>query len=149
MKLPLFLGVLFISASPVVADDFVYLMCELKGFNKMTDLKTNEIDRSIVGSHIQHWKVDVAKSRLIEAECDVWDKAKIVNGVAIEEWEKPRNKNGITLSFKFSIQIAPPGPLFFHSLSRSDFFTYSMNGTGMCKGIDASVFEKALNQQGK
>ena len=71
MKLPLFLGVLFISASPVVADDFVYLMCELKGFNKMTDLKTNEIDRSIVGSHIQHWKLNVANSRLITAEGNV------------------------------------------------------------------------------
>ena len=146
MKLPILLGVLLLSASPVVADDFVYLMCERKGFNEMTDLKTNEIERSIVRSHIQHWKVNVAKSQLITAEGDVWDKAKIVNGVAIEEWEKPRNKDGITLSLKYSIQIVPPGPLSFHSLSRSDFYTYSMNGTGMCKGSDASVFEKALNQ---
>ena len=146
MKLPILLGTLLLSASPVVADDFVYLMCERKGFNEMTDLKTNEIERSIVGSHVQHWKVNVANSRFISDEGDVWDKAKIVNGVAIEEWEKPRNKDGITLSLKSSIQIVPPGPLFFYSLSRSDFYTYSMNGTGMCKGSDASVFEKAMNQ---
>ena len=146
MKLPILLGVLLLSASPVVADDFVYLICECKGFNEMTDLKTNEIERSIAGSYIQHWKVNVAKSQLITAEGDVWEKAKIVNGVAIEEWEKPRNKDGITLSSKHSIQIVPPGPLSFHSLSRSDFYTYSMNGTGMCKVSDASVFEKAMNQ---
>lgn len=146
MKLSTLLSALLLSASPALADDFVYLMCEREGFNESTDLKTNKKDRSIVGSHIQHWKVDVANSRLIEAEGDVWDKAKIVNGVAIEEWEKPRNKNGITLSFKFSIQIVPPGSLSFHSLSRSDFFTYSMNGTGMCKEADASVFEKALKE---
>ena len=71
MKLPLFLGVLFISASPVIADDFVYLMCESKGFNEAKDLETNEIERSIVGSHIQHWKLNVANSRLITAEGNV------------------------------------------------------------------------------
>ena len=146
MKLPMLLGVLLLSASPVVADDFVYLICECKGFNEMTDLKTNEIERSIAGSNIQHWKVNVAKSQLITAEGDVWEKAKIVNGVAIEEWEKPRNKDGITLSLKSSVQMVPRGPLSFHSLSRSDFYSYSMNGTGMCKGSDASVFEKAMNQ---
>ena len=146
MKLSTLLSALLLSASPALADDFVYLMCEREGFNESTDLKTNKKERSIVGRHIQYWKVDVANSRLIEAEGDVWDKVKIVNGVAIEEWEKPRNKNGITLSFKLSIQIVPPGPLSFHSLSRSDFYTYSMNGTGMCKGSDASVFKKALNQ---
>ena len=146
MKLPILLGALLLSASPVVADDFVYLMCECKGFNEMTDLKTNEIERSIVGSSIQHWKVNVAKSQLITAEGYAWEKAKIVNGVAIEEWEKPRNNDGITLSLKYSIQIVPPGPLSLHSLSRSDFNTYSMNATGMCKGSDASVFEKAMNQ---
>ena len=146
MKLPILLGALLLSASPVVADDFVYLMCELKGFTEMKDLKTNETERSIVESDIQYWKVNVAKSQLITAEGYVWDKAKIVNGVAIEEWEKPRDKNGITLSLKSSIQIVPPGPLSFHSLSRSDFYSYSMKGTGMCKGSDASVFEKAMNQ---
>ena len=143
--LPL-LGALLLSASPALADDFVYLECEREGFNESTELKTNKKERSMVDSHIQYWKVDVANSRFIEAEGDVWDKAKIVNGVAVEEWEKPRNKNGITLSFKLSIQIVPPGPLSFHSLSRSDFFTYSMNGTGMCKEVDASVFEEALKE---
>ena len=146
MKLPILLGALLLSASPVVADDFVYLMCELKGFTEMKDLKTNETERSIVESDIQYWKVNDAKSQLITAEGYVWDKAKIVNGVAIEEWEKPRDKNGITLSLKSSIQIVPPGPLSFHSLSRSDFYAYSMNGTGMCIASDASVFEKAMNQ---
>ena len=73
-------------------------------------------------------------------------KAKIVNGVAIEEWKKPRNKGGITVSLKYSIQIVPPVPLFLHSLARGDFYSYSMSGIGMCKASDASVFEKAMNQ---
>ena len=71
MKIPILLAALLLSASPVVADDFVYLMCESKGFNEITDLKTNEIERSIVGSHVQHWKVNVANSRLILAEGNV------------------------------------------------------------------------------
>ena len=74
MKLPILLGVLLLSASPAIADDFVYLMCESKGFNEAKDLETNKIERSIVGSDMQHWKVDVANSRLITAEGDVWEK---------------------------------------------------------------------------
>ena len=66
--------------------------------------------------------------------------------MAIEEWEKPRHKDVITVFLKYSIQIVPPGPLFLHSLARGDFNSYSMNGTGMCKASDASVFEKVMNQ---
>ena len=66
--------------------------------------------------------------------------------MAIEEWEKPRNKEGISLSSKFSIQIDPPGPLILRSISRGDFGSYTMNATGMCEEIDASVFEEALKE---
>ena len=66
--------------------------------------------------------------------------------MAIEEWKKPRNKDGITASLKYSIQTVPPGSLFLHSLARGDFYSYSMNVTGMCKASDASGFEKAMNQ---
>ena len=86
------------------------------------------------------------KSLLVPDSAEPSPAKAVGDSVAIEEWEKPRDKNGITLSLKDSIQIVPAGPLFFHSLSRSDFYAYSMNGTGMCKGSDASVFEKALNQ---
>ena len=145
-RLSTLLSALLLSASPVVADDFVYLKCESNGFNEAKDLETNEIDRREFKGAIQHWKVDITNSRLIEAGGDVWDTAKIVNGVAIEEWEKPRNKKGISLSSKFSIQIDPPGPIFLRSISRSDFGSYLMNGTGMCKGIDESEFEKARKE---
>ena len=146
MKYLTFFSALLLSASPVVADDFVYLKCESKGFNEAKNFETNKTDRRVIKSHFQYWKVDVANSRLIEAGGDVWDTAKIVNGVAIEEWEKPRNKEGISLSSKFSIQIDPPGPLILRSISRGDFGSYSMNGTGMCKGSDESEFEKARKE---
>ena len=146
MRSLLALGALLLSASPALADDFVYLKCEVKGFDEAKNLETNEIDRREFKGDIQDWKVDIANSRLIEADGDVWDTAKIVNGVAIEEWDKPRNKKGISLSSKFSIQIDPPGPLFLHSISRGDFGSYTMNATGMCEEIDASVFEEALKE---
>ena len=44
MKLPILLGVLLLSASPVVADDFVYLVYECKDFIEMRDLKTGSIN---------------------------------------------------------------------------------------------------------
>ena len=148
-RLSTLLSALLLSASPVVADDFVYLKCESNGFNEAKDLETNEIDRREFKGGIQHWKVDITNSRLIEAGGDVWDTAKIIIGVAIEEWEKPRNKKGISVSYKSSIQIVPPGPLFFHSVTRGVSVSYTGSVTGMYKGSDASVFEKAWNLQRK
>ena len=124
----------------------MYLKCESKGFNEAKNFETNKTERRVIKSHFQYWKVDVANSQLIGAGGDVWDTAKIVNGVAIEEEEKPRDKKGLSLSYKFSIQIDPPGPIFLRSISRSDFGSYLMNGTGMCKGIDESEFEKARKE---
>ena len=127
----------------------MYLKCESKGFNEAKNFETNKTERRVIKSHFQYWKVDVANSQLIGAGGDVWDTAKIVNGVAIEEWEKPRNKKGISVSYKSSIQIVPPGPLFFHSVTRGVSVSYTGSVTGMYKGSDASVFEKAWNLQRK
>ena len=45
MKLPILLGALLLSASPAVADDFVYLSCETKTQLRVIDAETAKVIR--------------------------------------------------------------------------------------------------------
>ena len=63
MKLPILLGALLLSASPVVADDLVYLECETKSVNTTKDLKLNQIMKREETAEITHHKVDLANGR--------------------------------------------------------------------------------------
>ncbi len=43
MKLPILLGALLVSATPVIADDFLYVSCEMNGTNKITALPSGKV----------------------------------------------------------------------------------------------------------
>ena len=73
-----------------------------------------------------------------------WEENKIVNSAFVidEEW----TANGFTTTIKYSMQVVPPYRIAGDGLSRNDAILESAIARGMCKAIDASVFEKALNQ---
>ena len=142
--LPL-LGALILSALPAFADDFLYLQCDTK-FSKISkDLRVNKIIESDEGADVLHSKVDLINSRVMTAEDDAeWEEVEIVNGVYSVDEEKL--VDGVTLSASMFLQVDPPGKMTVNVLSRDDNSSVSFKVTGMCKEVDASVFEKALNQ---
>ncbi len=71
-----------------------------------------------------------------------WEEMEIVNGVYI--FEEEDLENGVTTSISMSMQVDPPGQVTLNILSRDDDVSNSIKMTGMCKEVDASVFEKAL-----
>ena len=145
MKLPILLGALLLSTAPAVADDFLYLRCDTK-FSKISkDLRANKIIESDEGVDIFHSKVDLINSRVITAEGDAeWEEVEIVNGVYSVDEEKL--ENGVTTSMSMSLQVDPPGQMTVNSLFRDDNASISFKITGVCKEVDASVFEKALKE---
>ena len=142
--LPL-LGALILSASPAIADDFLYLRCDTK-FSKISkDLRANKIIEIDEGADVLLSKVDLINSRVMTAEGDAeWEEVEIVNGVYSVGEEKL--VDGVTLSTSMFLQVDPPGKMTVNVLSRDDNSSVSFKVTGMCKEVDASVFEKALNQ---
>ena len=142
--LPL-LGALILSASPAIADDFLYLRCDTK-FSKISkDLRANKVIQSDEGADVLLSKVDLINSRVMTAEDDAeWEEVEIVNGVYSVDEEKL--VNGVTLSASMFLQVDPPGQMTVNVLSRDDNSSVSFKVTGMCKEVEASVFEKALNQ---
>ena len=144
MKSLLALGALLLSASPAVADDYLYLECVTKSVTTKKDLKSNQITKREEDSEILHLKVDLANSRIATAKNPEWEENKIVNSAFVidEEW----TANGFTTTLKYSMQVVPPYRIVGDGLSRNDAILESSIARGMCKAIDASVFEKALNQ---
>ena len=142
--LPL-LGALILSALPAFADDFLYLQCDTK-FSKISkDLRANKIIEIDEGADVLHSKVDLINSRVMTAEDDAeWEEVEIINGVYSVGEEKL--VDGVTLSTSMFLQVDPPGKMTVNVLSRDDNSSVSFKVTGMCKEVDASVFEKALKE---
>ena len=139
--LPL-LGALILSASPAIADDFLYLRCDTK-FSKISkDLRANKIIEIDEGADVLLSKVDLINSRVMTAEGDAeWEEVEIVNGVYSVDEETL--VDGVTLSTSMFWQVDPPGQMTVNVLSRKDDTLVSFKMTGMCKEVDASVFEEA------
>ena len=141
--LPL-LSSLLISASPVVADDLVYLECEAKSVTTTKDLKSNQITKREETADTNVFKVDLANNRHASAKKPEWEEVKIVDGVAVLDEEF--TENGFNIKMKASWQIVPPGRITGDGSSSNDAISETFKLRGMCKASDASVFVKALNQ---
>ena len=142
-RLPVLLGALLLSASPAIADDFVYLKCVAKVTIARKDLKSNKIMKREV-TETEHVMVNLTQSLTLTANNPTWKEDKIVNGVAIIE--EDRSENGFYLSMKATMQIVPPGPMTGDAIQLNDDFWETFKARGMCKGIDESEFEKALKE---
>ena len=146
MKSLLALSALLLSASPALADDFFYLQCNTNLSKITKDLRANKIIESQEGVDIPLIsKVDLTNNRIMGAQSNPeWEEMEIVNGVySVEEEEL---ENGVTTSMSMSMQVDPPGQVTLNILSRDDDISISVKMTGMCKEVDASVFEKALKE---
>ena len=145
MKYVLLLGALLLSASPAVADEFVYLECETKLVATIKDLKSNQITKREEATETTHHKVDIANSRILLAKKLGWEKVKIVDGVV--DLDKEFTEEGFVIKRKGSWQVVPPGRFIGDSSFSNDTTSTTFKARGMCKASDASVFKEALNQQ--
>ena len=141
--LPL-LSALLLSASPAVADDFVYLRCESSRFIAVKNLKSNQIIKREEKTVIQHLKLDLLNSRIMGSLGGEWEEVEIVNGYVVED--KKEIVNGNTVIQKASMQFDPTGQIVADVLIRRDSLSELESGKirGICKRSDESAFEKAL-----
>ena len=148
MKSLLVISALLLSASPVVADDFVYLRCESNRLITVKDLKSNQIIKKEEETVIQHLRLDLLNSRIMGALGGEWEEVEIVNGYIIEDREEKINGN--TFIQKASMQFDPTGQIIADSLIRRDSLSELESGKirGICTASDESAFEKALKLSG-
>ena len=143
-KLSILLGALLLSASPALADDFLYLECDAKFSVINKDLKANQIWRE-EDVDIFYSKVDLVNSQILAAKGEPeWKELQIIDGVYV--FNEEELKHGVATSMSLSLQVDPPRQITVNVLALDGDYSRTTKMTGMCKEVDASVFEKAMNQ---
>ena len=138
--LPL-LGALLLSTTPVLADDLVYLKCDVEmtrtyefPFKDQVDVEENSL--------VEYFKVDTVNSRMMMANTAEWVEANIVDGVAIQNFNMV--EDGLTHKGYSSMQISPPGGVDADTTTSNDEVSMRVVVKGSCQSSAASAFQKTL-----
>ena len=146
MKLPILLTALLLSASPGVANDYLYLRCK-----KSDDIViTNSATSRIIGKRTKDvssiFKIDLTKKTLTDARAGYPQSFTVRNRAIIITYKVDNDQ--LKSSDIFKLNLMPP----YSISSKGTAIVKTMNkslttrGEGSCEEVDASVFEKALNQ---
>ena len=146
MKLPLLLTTLLLSASPALADDFLYLKCEVTiertvfDWNLGEQISEREIDDVI------HYKIDTKEDVVFDStEPEVaneftWD----LNTREIA-WKTVKESGSIHEEYTTHLQYETPGEvvgtIYQSDRDRGRFIEDSGSFRGVCEASDAETYE--------
>ena len=140
------LGALLLSASPVLADDFVYLRCKKSDDIVITNSATSKIieERTKYVSSI--FKIDLAKKTLTDARANYPLSFTVQNKLIIATWKVDNDEMKSEDIFKLTLMppysISAKGTAIVKTMNRS----LTTRGEGSCEEVDASVFKEALKE---
>mgnify|MGYP001199403091 FL=1 len=146
MKLPIFLGALLLSASPAVADDYLYLRCKASVDLVNTNSATSKITEDRTIDDIAILKVDFKMKTILDSRSEGPLNVSIQDKM-LSIPQRIDNKE-LKLDDIGKIKLTPPytlsgrGTAIYKSKNQTSTYSYE----GPCKEIDASVFEEALKE---
>ena len=143
MKLSLLLTTLLLSASPALADDFVYLKCDALVSAITQQAITNEVLEDVQEQEQRFFKVDVTNSRVKE-QTGRWDDATLVNGVAYSSVNDVYE--GATIAGEFMLEYSPPGRISIQATTTFDEVIGKMVVNGTCQSSDKETFEEGASK---
>ena len=144
MKYVPLLGALLLSASPAIADDLIYLKCDVKATETTIQSSTNEVLEKRDLATEGFYKIDAINSRLTSDNSGDWEDVTIANGIATDQFKEV--ENGVTSVVKESIEFSPLGVFNMeYTVSRDDILL-EMVKTGICQNTDRETAEKGTNQ---
>ena len=146
MKLPILLGALLLSASPAVANDYLYLSCKKSDNIVITNSATSRIIGKRTKDVSSNFKIDLTKKTLADARAGYPQSFTVQNKTIIITYKVDNDQ--LKSSDIFKLNLMPPysisskGTAIVNTMNKS----LTTRGEGSCEEVDASVFEKALNQ---
>ena len=145
MKLPLLLTTLLLSASPALAEDFLYVSCEFNGTNKITSLPSGKVisERPLVANTLL-LKVDLINNKMRSHAVAKWSDFHIEGNKIISDDRV--NIKGFSSQVSGVMPLNPPGPSTFHNWFKTKTEYQVITGEGECHEIDSSVFDEASKQ---
>ena len=139
------IGALLLSASPAVADDFLYLKC--KGTIKSTVFDWNLIKRvkELEQDTVIVYKLDINKKIVfVSSEPEIANQFETdLNQLGSIAWKTEYSKEGIFGEDTTHLQYDPPGEVggTMYQSDRDRRLEYEGTLSGSCKGSDASAYE--------
>lgn len=145
MKLPILLGALLVSATPVIADDFLYVSCEMNGTNKITALPSGKVisERPLMVNTLL-FKIDLTNNKIRSHTVTEWSDIRITENQIIQDDKV--NKKGFSGQIRGVMPLNPPGPATVHNWFKTMSEYKVIKAVGECREIDSSVFDEASKQ---
>ena len=145
MKLPMLLGALLLSATPALADDFLYVSCEMNGTNKITSLPSGKLisERPLVVNTLL-FKIDLTNNKMRSHTVAEWSDIHIKENQIIQDDKV--NRKGYSGHIRGVMPLNPPGPATVHNWFKTKSEYNVIKAVGECRKIDSSVFDEAAKE---
>ena len=135
----LFLGALLLSASPAIADDFLYMVCKIKGNNTSTHLTSGDVLNKDVEDYLM-FKVNLSKSLFRNNRDPEWDRISVIGNTIVQD--KKINREGFSAHIRGVLPLNPPGPFSIDNWFKNTTEYQVIKGKGDCRKIDSSKWQK-------
>ena len=142
MKFIPILGALLLSATPAVADKFLYVSCEMNGTHQVTALPSGKVisERPLVVNTLL-FKIDLTNNKMRSHTVAEWSDIHIKENQIIQD--DKFNEKGFSGQVRGVMPLNPPGPAKVHNWYKSKTVYQVIKGEGVCTEIDSSAFEEA------
>ena len=136
-KLPLLLATLLLSASPAVADDFLYLVCKIEGQNTYTNLVSKDVTEDEYVDYLM-FQVDLSKSLFRNHRDPEWAQISVDGNTIFQDTNYDRE--GFTARVRRALPLKPPGPIWMDNWFKTTTEYQVVKGKGDCKMSDSSTW---------
>ena len=139
MKLPLLLTTLLLSASPAVADDFLYMVCKIEGQNTFTNLVSKDIADDDYVDYLM-FEVDLSKSRFRNQRDPEWAQMSVDGNTIVQDTKYDRE--GFAARVRGVLPLNLPGPITIDNWFKTTTEYQVVKGKGDCKMSDSSTWKE-------
>ena len=140
MKLPIFLSTLLLSASPVLADDLIYLQCDANTQIRIRDKTSMKLLREESEEFVVNYRINIKKKVIVDSGDGVERSFEILKkGLLVQRITAQDGSNRAEVDTY--IQYDPPGRMKGNSYFTDDTEEGTGKGEGKCKASNASVYD--------
>ena len=139
MKLPLLLTTLLLSASPALADDFLYVVCEMKGTDKTISLPSGRVisDEPIADTSLR-FKINLTEQKARSHKDPVWANISVWDDLIVQYTQI--DEGGIIGQIQAIMPLNPPGLTSINNWFKRGSEYQVIQGDGQCQEIDSSAW---------
>ena len=145
MKYLSLIGALFLSASPALADDFLYMVCDMEGTNKSMSLPSGQVisDKPLTVNSLR-FQINLKEQKMRSDRVSVWVDRSVKGDQIIQNTQI--NEGGRFGQIQGVMPLNPPGPAIVHNWFKTMSEYKVIKAVGECREIDSSIFDEASKQ---